>query len=83
MLRIFLVSVVSLLAQTEILFSREQEIEVFTSTPYERQIIYQGLVLFWIGITGLIVIITMKLKELKRVQGMGLDKEEKNVPFLD
>ncbi len=52
-------------------------------SPYDRHILYQALVLFWIGIIGLIVIIVMKLKEAKRTQGMGVHQDEENAPFLD
>jgi len=61
----------------------EEKIDVFPSTPYDQFIIYQALILFWIGIIGLIVILKMKLKEIERIQSMGIDKEEKDVPFLD
>lgn len=61
----------------------EQKIEVFTSVSYDRFIIYQALVLFWAGIIGLIVIIAMKLKELRRTREMDIDREEKDAPFLD
>jgi len=61
----------------------QENVEVFPSAPYDRFIIYQALVLFWIGIIGLIVIIKMKLKEIERIQDMGIDKEEKDIPFLD
>jgi hypothetical protein len=49
----------------------------------EGFIIYENLVLFWIGIIGLIVIIRMKLKEIERVQALGADKEEKDAPVLE
>lgn len=61
----------------------EENIEVFPSVPYDRYIIYQTLCLFWAGIIGLIVIIRMKLKEIERIQDMGIDKEEKDIPYLD
>ncbi len=51
--------------------------------PYDRHIIYQALVLFWIGIIGLIVIIVMKLKEAKRIQDMDVHKDDEDAPFLD
>jgi len=51
--------------------------------PYDRFIVYQNLIIFWIGIIGLIVIIKMKLREIERTQKMGIDKEEKNIPLLD
>lgn len=53
------------------------------ASPYERHILYQALVLFWIGIAGLIVIILMKLKEAQRTQDMDLHKDDENAPFLD
>ncbi|HVN98339.1 MAG TPA: hypothetical protein VMT62_18070 [Syntrophorhabdaceae bacterium] len=49
-----------------------QALEVFPSSPYDRYIVYETLVLFWIGIIGLIAIIRMKLKEIERGQNMGL-----------
>ncbi len=61
----------------------EENIEVFPSAPYDRFIIYQALIFFWIGIIGLIVIIRMKLKEIERIQDMGILKEEKDIPLLD
>lgn len=61
----------------------EENIEAFPSAPYDRFIIYQSLAFFWIGIIGLIVIIRMKLRELERIQDMGIDREEKDIPLLD
>ncbi|HOV90172.1 MAG TPA: hypothetical protein PKW07_05605 [Syntrophorhabdaceae bacterium] len=61
----------------------EEKIEVFPSAPYDRFIIYQTLIFFWIGIIGLIVIIRMKLKEIERIQDMGIHREEKDIPLLD
>lgn len=52
-------------------------------SAYDRHIIYQALVLFWIGIIGLIIIIIMKLKEAKRIQDMGVNKDDEGAPFLD
>lgn len=60
-----------------------QNIEVFPSTPYERYTIYTMLIIFWAGIAGLIVIIRMKLKEIERIQSMGIDNTEKEIPLLD
>ena len=53
----------------------KKAIEVFPSTPFYRFIIYENLVIFWIAILGLLVIIRMKLREIERVQQMGLGKE--------
>lgn len=63
--------------------SAGQDIEVFPSTPYEGYTIYTMLIIFWAGIIGLIVIIRMKLKEIERIQNMGIDKTEKEIPLLD
>ena len=59
-----------------------QRIEVFPSTPYARFIVYETLGCFWIAIIGLIVIIRMKLRDIERSRKLGLDKEEKDAPFL-
>ncbi len=71
------------LAPTAGVFGGEQTIEVFAASPYDRYTIYQALIFFWIGIAGLIVIIIMKLREVKRIQNMDIDGEEKDAPFLD
>lgn len=61
----------------------EDKFDVFPQVRYDQFIIYQNLAIFWIAIIGLIVIISMKLKEIERIQKMGIDKEEKDVPLLD
>jgi len=65
------------------LFAQQEKIDVFPAVSYERFIVYQNLIIFWIGIIGLIVIIKMKLREVERTQKMGIDKEEKDIPLLD
>jgi hypothetical protein len=65
------------------LFAQPENIEVFPSAPYDRYIVYEILALFWVGIIGLIVIIRMKLKEIEKIQSMGIDKAEKEIPLLD
>jgi hypothetical protein len=52
-------------------------------SPYDRDTMYQVLILFWIGIIGLITIIIIKLRELKRIQDLGLHKDESDAPSLD
>ena len=64
-------------------FAQPENIEVFPSVPYDRYIVYEMLALFWAGIIGLVVIIRMKLKEIERIQSMGIDKAEKEIPLLD
>ena len=54
----------------------KKAIEVFPSTPFYQYIIYETLAIFWIAIIGLLVIIRMKLREIERVQRMGLDKSQ-------
>lgn len=60
-----------------------EAIALFPETPYDRYIVYQNLVIFWLAIIGLVVIIRMKLKEIERTQKLGLNKEEKEIPFLE
>jgi hypothetical protein len=65
------------------LFAQQDKIDVFPAVAYDGFIVYQNLIIFWIGIIGLIIIIKMKLREIERTQKMGIDKEEKNIPLLD
>ncbi len=83
MFRVFLIVLFLLLEATAFCSGAEPKVEVFPPAPYDRHIIYQALVFFWIGIVGIIVILAMKLREIQRVQKMGIDEEEKNAPFLD
>jgi hypothetical protein len=82
MKRIF-TALAGLLISTADLFAQQDKIDVFPSVPYDRFIVYQNLIIFWVGIIGLIVIIKMKLREIERTQKMGIDKEEKDIPVLD
>ncbi|MCX5806452.1 MAG: hypothetical protein NT010_10360 [Proteobacteria bacterium] len=61
----------------------QDKVEMFPAAPYDRFIIYQTLAIFWVAIIGLIIIIKMKLREIERIQKMGIDKEEKDIPTLD
>ena len=61
----------------------QEKIDILPAAPFDRFIIYETLALFWLGIIGLLVIIRMKLREIERVQKMGIDGEEKEIPFLD
>ncbi|MEN6617120.1 MAG: hypothetical protein ABFD12_11230 [Syntrophorhabdus sp.] len=82
MVRIIFAHLVFLLLWAPITCGAEQ-LRVFTVSPYDRHIIFQALIFFWIGIIGLIIIILMKLKEIKRIQDMDIHKEDENAPFLD
>ena len=61
----------------------EERIELSPSAPYDRFIIFQNLTIFWLAVIGLIVIIRLKTKEIKRVQGLGLKEKEERIPSLD
>jgi len=78
----FFLSIALVLLNCISLFA-EDKIEVFPSVRYEQFIVYQNLVIFWIAIIGLIIIIRMKLREIERIQKMGINKEEKDIPLLD
>lgn len=81
MTRIVFLAIVVLI-NTSPLWAQEK-IELSPSGLYDRFIVYETLAIFWAGIIGLIVIIKMKLKEIERIQEMGIDREEKDVPLLD
>jgi hypothetical protein len=81
-IRKILLSIVLIFITTTPLWAQEN-VETFPSAPYDRFIIFHTLAIFWIAIIGLIIIIRMKLKEIERIQKMGIDKEEKDIPLLD
>lgn len=81
-IRKILLSIVLIFITTTTLWAQDK-IEVFPTVPYDRFIIFRTLAIFWIAIIGLIIIIRMKLKEIERIQKMGIDKEEKDIPLLD
>ena len=58
------------------------KIEVFPSSPYYAYLVYEYLAVFWVAILGLLVIIRMKLREIERVQKLGMDVEDKGAPLL-
>ena len=53
------------------------------SAPFDRYTLYISLIIFWALITGLVVIICMKLKELKKTLEMNLSQKIDDIPFLD
>ena len=59
-----------------------EKIDVFPATAYYAFIIYENLAVFWVGILGLLVIIRMKLREIERIQKMGIDREDDKAPLL-
>ncbi len=58
------------------------KIEVFPPTPYDGYIIYESLAVFWLFIISLIVIIRMKLREIERIQELGVEEEDPDAPML-
>jgi hypothetical protein len=79
----FALAFIGILFSAVNLFAEQEKIDVFPTVPYERFIVYQNLIIFWIGIIGLIVIIKMKLREIERIQKIGIDRQEKDIPLLD
>jgi hypothetical protein len=60
-----------------------EKIATFPTTPYEGYIVYESLAVFWLFILGLLVIIRMKLREIERIQALGVDKEDQDAPLLE
>jgi hypothetical protein len=60
-----------------------EKISVFPSTPYEGYIVYESLAVFWLFIVSLLIIIRMKLREIERIQALGVDKEDQDAPLLE
>ena len=78
----FILTLALIISNTAVAWA-EEKIEVFPSVSYDQYTIYQNLAIFWAGIIGLIIIIKMKLREIERIQKMGIDKTEKDIPLLD
>ena len=60
-----------------------EKIAVFPTTPYESYIIYECLVIFWLFIISLLVVIRMKLREIERIQALGVEEEDQDAPLLE
>ena len=58
-------------------------IAVFPTAPYYIYIVYESLAVFWVAILGLLVIIRMKLREIERIQSLGVEKEDQDAPLLE
>jgi hypothetical protein len=58
------------------------KIAVLPEAPYYLYIAYECLAVFWVGILGLLVIIRMKLREIERIQALGVDEEDPDAPLL-
>ena len=84
--KVFVFAVSFLLMDTALSPAAEKiadKIAVFPTTPYEGYIIYESLAVFWLFIISLIVIIRMKLREIERIQALGVDKEDSDAPLLE
>lgn len=77
------VTAIAAFAKAAGLWAAQENINLLPPASYDRFIVYENLALFWISIIGLIIIIRMKLKEIKRAQTLGLDKEQKDTPVLE
>jgi hypothetical protein len=78
----FIIALITTLVSFGNVFA-EEKIELSPSAPYDRFIIFQNLAIFWIAIIGLIILIRLKLKEIERVQNLGLTREETDAPILE
>ena len=58
------------------------KIAVLPEAPYYLYIAYESLIIFWVGILGLLIIIRMKLREIERTQALGADREDEDTPLL-
>jgi hypothetical protein len=58
------------------------KIAVLPEAPYYLYIAYECLAVFWVGILGLLVIIRMKLREIERIQALGVEQEDPDAPLL-
>jgi hypothetical protein len=59
-----------------------EKIAVLPEAPYYLYIVYESLAVFWVGILGLLVIIRMKLREIERIQALGVAEEDRDAPLL-
>jgi len=59
-----------------------EKISVLPEAPYYLYIAYESLIVFWVGILGLLVIIRMKLREIERIQALGIDADDPDAPLL-
>jgi hypothetical protein len=60
----------------------EEKIAVFPVSTYDGYMIYANLAIFWIFILGLLIIIRLKLREIERIQEMGVEDEASDAPLL-
>lgn len=76
-------TLIFLLLSVAPLWGVEAKIEVFPTAPYTRYIIYESLAIFWLFILSLIVIIKLKLREIERIQKLGINRKEAPIPQLE
>lgn len=76
-------SLLFLLLSVAPLWGAEAKIEVFPAALYTRCTIYGSLAVFWLFILSLIVIIKMKLREIERIQKLGINRAETHIPHLE
>jgi hypothetical protein len=74
-------AILFVLFSSAVLWAKEQ-VAVSPTGLIDRVHMYQNLALLWAAIIGLIIIIKLKLKEIERIQKMGIDKDDKDAPIL-
>jgi hypothetical protein len=74
---------VLLLPVTAVAAPAADKITVLPTAPYYIYIVYESLAVFWVAILGLLVIIRMKLREIERIQALGVEKEDQDAPLLE
>ncbi len=79
----FLINPAVSLAADKVAEKVAEKIAVFPTAPYYRYIIYENLAVFWVAILGLLLIIRMKLREIERIQEMGVEQEDLEAPLLE
>jgi hypothetical protein len=72
----------ALSAAAEKAVEKAAKIAVLPEAPYYLYIAYECLAVFWVGILGLLVILRMKLREIERIQALGLEQEDPDAPLL-
>jgi hypothetical protein len=60
----------------------QEKIAVFPVSTFDGYMIYTNLAIFWIFILGLLIIIRLKLREIERIQDMGVEDEANDAPLL-
>jgi hypothetical protein len=77
-----LTAAAALLMMIPSVLAAAEKIAVVPEAPYYLYIAYENLIIFWVGILGLLVIIRMKLREIERIQALGVEEQDPDAPLL-